>query len=91
MSVCKYIHEAIVSVVLTSRFPRAGGGGAARRCAGPFLLKSDGLVGGASECFRPIYGMEIFERGSVGSVSYNCTDDNKYRARRAVKSNRLRL
>lgn len=45
----------------------------------------------APECFPFDFGLEIFPRGSVGAVSYNCTDDNKYRARRAVKSNRLRL
>lgn len=56
-----------------------------------FFTKVDDSAGRLEECFRPILGTEIFQRGSVGAVSYNCTDDNKYRARRAVKSNRLRL
>jgi hypothetical protein len=57
-----------------------------------FSAKVDSRSEGQPECFRPILGIEIFERGSVSAaVSYNCTDDNKYRRRRAVKSNRLRL
>lgn len=79
----KHIHEAIVSVLSPTRFCGFN--------ARDFLLEVDGSVEGLSECFRPISGMEIFQRGSVGAVSYNCTDDNKYRTRRAVKSNRLRL
>lgn len=86
MSTRKRIHEVIVNTVATTRF--VGFVGFAWDI---FLWKVIDSTEGLSECFRPISGMEIFQRGSVGAVSYKCTDDNKYRARRAVKSNRLRL
>lgn len=57
-----------------------------------FLVKVGGQPAGDVGMFSSDLGIEIFQRGSVGAaVSYKCTDDNKYRRRRAVKSNRLRL
>lgn len=77
---CKHIQGTIVNADPTTRLHEA------KRF---FQIKVG--IEWWSYCFPLILWIEIFQNSSVGAVSYNCTDDNKYRARRAVKSNRLRL
>lgn len=88
MSCCKHIQGVIVSAA------QVFAGSASVRVKALTKVEITFLTarrGEGRNVLRSIWGLEIFQRGSVGAVSYNCTDDNKYRTRRAVKSNRLRL